>query len=79
MAEVSTLKSEIVDQYVLNFLAQPQSRKGEAAFKCLAVKNPGPRFVEKPGPRFVENPGPRFVEKSWTQICRKAWPQVGET
>ena len=54
MAEVSTLKSEIVDQCVLNFLAQPQSRKGEAAFKCLAVKNPGPRFVEKPGPRLAK-------------------------
>ena len=54
MAEVSTLKSEIVDQCVLNFLAQPQSRKGEAAFKCLAVKNPGPRFVENPGPRLAK-------------------------
>ena len=63
MAEVSTLKSEIVDQCVLNFLAQPQSRKkGQTAPKCLAVKNPGPRFVENPGPRFVENPGPRLAK-----------------
>ena len=55
MAEVSTLKSEIVDQCVLNFLAQPQSRKkGQTAPKCLEVKNPGPRFVEKPGPRLAK-------------------------